>query len=164
MVDFGSDHSFEEAAATFERHYKFSISESTVRRITESTGRKAEQFIQEKQAAYEEADEAQTLTESAPKVISIGFDGAMVRTGTLQNVQTSDVSPGKQLKTPTGRIKKKRREEWKDVRLGYVKDDKKEARKLFVGGKTDYPTLIKDLFNLGLGLGMNEYTKPVATW
>jgi len=160
LVDFGSDHSFEEAAAIFERHYKFPISESTVRRITESTGREAEQFIQDKLAAYEEADEEQTLTGPAPKVVGIGFDGAMVRTGTLEILHAS---PGEQLKTPTGRIKKKRKEEWKDVRLGYVKDDKKEARKLFVGGKTDYPTLIKDLFNLGLGLGMNEHTKPVAT-
>lgn len=56
LVDFGSDHSFEEAAATFERHYKFPISDSTVRRITESTGKEAEQFIQDKLAAYEAAD------------------------------------------------------------------------------------------------------------
>ena len=160
LVDFGSDHSFEEAAATFERHYKFPISDSTVRRITESTGKEAEQFIQDKLAAYEAANEVQALTEPAPKVISIGFDGAMVRTGTLT---IPDTSPGEQLKTSTGRIKKTRMEEWKDVRLGYVKDDKKEAKKLFIGGKTDYPTLIKDLFNLGLGLGMNEYTQPVAT-
>lgn len=163
LVDFGSDHAFEEAAAIFERHYKFAISKSTVRRITESTGREAEQFIQEKLATYERADEAQTLTVPAPEVISIGFDGSMVRTGTLQNVQTPNESLGGVLKTATGRIKKKRKEEWKDVRLGYVKDDKEEAKKLFVGGKIDYPTLIKDLFNLGLSLGMNEYTKPVAT-
>lgn len=160
LVDFGSDHSFEEAAAIFERHYKFPISASTVRRITESTGREVEQFIQDKLAAHEKASDEQILTEPAPKILSIGFDGAMVRTGTLE---ISDSSPGEQLKTPTGRIKKKRKEEWKDVRLGYVKDDKKEVQKWFVGGKTDYPTLIKDLFNLGLGLGMNEYTKPVAT-
>jgi hypothetical protein len=96
----------------------------------------------------------------APKILSIGFDGSMVRTGTLE---ISDAQPGEQLKTPSGRIKKKRKEEWKDVRLGYVKEDKEKAQKWFVGGKTNYPTLIKDLFNLGLGLGMNEYTKPVAT-
>lgn len=169
LVDFGSDHSFEEAASTFERHYKFSVSRSTVRRITEATERKAEQFIQDKLAAYEEADEVkkfeldQTLAESSPEIISIGFDGSMVRTGTLHNVPTSDELPEELLKTPTGRTKKKRKEEWKDVRLGYVKNDKEDNQKLFVGGKTDYPTLIKDLFNLGLGLGMNEYTKPVAT-
>lgn len=169
LVDFGSDHSFEQAAAIFQRHYKFLISESTIRRLTEATGKKAEQFIQDKLAAYEEADEAQkfdqslTSTEPAPKIISMGFDGSMVRTGTLHNVSASDEFLEGQLKTPTGRSKKKRKEEWKDVRLGYVKDDKEDHKKLFVGGKKDFSTLTKDLFNLGLSLGMNEYTIPVAT-
>jgi len=163
LVDFGSDHSFEEASAIFERHYKFSISCSTIRRLTEATGKKAEEFIQDKLASYEEADEKHILTEPPPKIVFLGFDGAMIRTGTLKEVEIPEGLSTEGIKTPSGRIKKKRTEAWKDVRLGYVKNDQENRKKLFVGGKIDYPTLIKDLFNLGLGLGMNEYTKTVAT-
>lgn len=160
LVDFGSEHSFDEAATMFQRHYDFKISDSTIRRITESYGITAEQFIKTKLEKYEaDADEG---TPSLPTII-LGFDGCSIRTGELQIInQDDDQLKTIPLRTPSGRHKCKRNEEWRDVRLGFSKSNSEGSKKFFIGGMTDLPTLITSLFNLSLGLGMNENTKPVA--
>ncbi len=185
LIDFGSDHSFDEAATIFERHYKFKISDATIRRITESTGEKAEQFIKHRLAEYENTDEMGTSVVTPLKEIFAGFDGCSIRTGTLEVItplietaiqagedtqSTSDsksavtkIQPSKTLRTASGRLKCRRIEEWKDVRLGFVRELGNDIKKLFVRGMIGFPDLMKDLFNLGLGLGMNENTKPIAT-
>ena len=167
VVDFGSEHSFDEAAVIFKRHYKFSISDSSIRRVTEASGKKAEQFIKQKLANYEEADLTKASTVAKIETLFLGFDGSSVRTGTLETIVPAENSINntnqvKNLKTPTGRLKCKRIEEWKDVRLGFARHPK-DKKKLFVGGIKDFPELMEELFKLSLGLGMNEYTKPIAT-
>lgn len=177
LVDFGSEHSFDEAAIIFERHYKFKISDATIRRITESIGEIAEQFIQNKLEEHSRADEEGTLIPPLESIF-LGFDGCSIRTGTLEVIKPNgQMQSGKiqaissESKTPTtaclttraGRPKCKRNEEWRDVRLGFAKTDQEDAKKWFVGGMADFPTLVGSLFKLGLGLGMTEVTKPVAT-
>ena len=167
LVDFGSDHSFDEAAVIFKRHYKFSISDATIRRVTEATGKKAEQFIQQKLNEYEEADATESSIIAPIESIFLEFDGCSIRTGLLEKItpieNPSDAAQAANLKTPTGRAKCKRTEEWKDVRLGFARPLEDDKRKWFVGGLTDFPSLMEDLFKLGLGLGMNERTKSIAT-
>jgi len=46
-------------------------------------------------------------TESSPKIISLEFDGATIRTGTLQGIQASDEFPEMLPKTSTGRTNKR---------------------------------------------------------
>jgi hypothetical protein len=162
LADFGSEHSFDEAAAMFERHYKFKVSDTTIRKITESYGSAAERFIQDKLEKYVEADEKSSAPTRQLEKIFLGFDGCSIRTGTLESIEPNSGTP-MLLKTPSGRLKCKRIEEWRDVRLGFAKEPHENARKWFVGGMKDFPTLVKDLFNLCLGMGMNEKTKPVAT-
>jgi hypothetical protein len=43
-----------------------------------------------------------------------------------------------------------------------VREHSEGSKKWFVGGLKRYPELMEELFNLALGKGMNEFTKPVA--
>lgn len=153
LVDFGSEHSFEEAAKIFQRHYKFSISDSTIRRATEALGIDAEEFISNKLIKFMKSDEDQTQEAVAQEVVFLGFDGCSIRTGKLEEIESANLGDKK---------RRKRNEEWKDVRLGFVREVSDDAKKWFVGGLKSYPQLMEDLFNLALGKGMNEHTKPVA--
>jgi len=152
LVDFGSEHSFQEASKIFQRHYKFSISDSTIRRVTKSLGSNAEKFISNKLIQFENCNQNQTQTAPIQETIFLGFDGCSIRTGKLKAIESSTV-----------KSKKKRYEEWKDVRLGFVKEKSENGKKWFIGGLKSYPQLMGELFNLALGKGMNEFTKPVAT-
>ena len=183
LTDFGSDHSFDEAAAIFARHYHFKISDSTVRRITENMGTIGEKFIENKLAEYEKAEKEDLLLLAPLENVFLGFDGCSIRTGVLEKIET--IEPSWEEKndplsrtevpalarpdlragiTPSGRVKCKRVESWRDIRLGYAKQSSaKESKKWFVGGMKSFPDLMKELFCLSLGLGMDENTKPVAT-
>jgi hypothetical protein len=153
LVDFGSEHSFEEAAKIFKRHYKFEISDSTIRRMTESLGAEAEAFISKKIESFAEAYENETSTISPIEVVILGFDGCSIRTGKLEKIENIQ---------PDDKKRFKRIEEWKDIRLGFSRELAEESKKWFVGGLKSYPELMEELFKLSLGQGMNEYTKPVA--
>lgn len=153
LVDFGSEHSFEEAAKIFQRHYKFQVSDSTIRRITESLGADAEHFITKRLESFAEADESKKSTIPATEVVILGFDGCSIRTGKLEEVKSDRSNEKRGLK---------RNEEWKDIRLAFVRNVSDESTKWFVGGLKPYPELMEELFKLSLGRGMNEYTKPVA--
>lgn len=187
LIDFGSDHSFDEAAIIFARHYKFKISDSTIRRVTEHMGVVGEDFIKNKLAQYNKDEEEGGVIGSPLKTIFLGFDGCVIRTGMLEKIEavdsfetlkvTSSIIPDlkKMISplespvqepgvTPSGRVRCRRVETWKDVRLGYAKQGpEEESEKWFVGGLKSFPDLMKELFSLSLGLGMNEDTKPVAT-
>lgn len=154
MVDFGSEHSFEEAAKIFQRHYKFSVSDSTIRRRTESVGIEAELFISSKLEEFVEMDEEKKHDAPLLEVVCLGFDGCSIRTGELEKIEPQE---------PGSKPRKKRNEEWKDIRLGFVRPISDESKKWFVGGLKSYPELMQELFNLALGRGMSEFTKPVAT-
>lgn len=149
LVDFGSEHSFEEASKIFQRHYKFPVSDSTIRRITESLGAEAEEFISKRLEAFSEAHENTQSTTLPAKVVILGFDGCSIRTGKLEEVKSEQ---------PNEKSRFKRKEEWKDIRLAFVRDMSKESTKWFVGGLKPYPELMEELFKLSLGRGMNEIT------
>jgi hypothetical protein len=161
LIDFGSDHSFDQAAIKFKRHYKFAVSDATIRRTTESMGKKAQNFIHTKLEKFEKDDSQNIVSNKPLEKVFLGVDGASVRTGQLEPI--IDQNSSDPLKTPSGRVKCKRKEEWKDVRLAYSKGDTEDSAKFFIGGIKSFPTLTRELFALSLGLGMNEDTKPIAT-
>ncbi len=144
LTDFGAEDSFAVARERFEEHYGWTIGRTSILRVVEDRAREAEEYVTERLASEVEEE---TPTAS---VMLIELDGCEIRTGSLEDSETEEVTAVR------GLPKRTRREAWRDLRLGFARRLDGED-KTFAGAIAPYPEVVEQLHqaarHMGLGLG-----------
>jgi hypothetical protein len=149
LTDFGVEEAFGQAAERFEEHYGFRVQPDAIRRVVLRRGQEAVRFVDTALDAV--ADE-----QVSPDVLFIGLDGCNVRTAVL-------VEQGEQRTAVRGLPKKRRVENWREVRLGLASvHDEDDDRQLFVAKMGTYPELLSDLRRAAEQLGVEHAEKVVS--
>lgn len=142
LVDFGIEESFGQAANRFEEHYKYEISPSTVSRETHMIAEASYEYVTQKLSI---ADKTRTRSTD---VMLIELDGCEIRTAVSEVVENSSE------KTAVyANPKKKKRINWRDVRMGFARP-LGAVSKIYIGKKDTYPEVVSDLYNASLLSGM----------
>lgn len=154
LTDFGSEESFGQSAKRFEEHYGFAVDRTTVLRVVESHARRAESFL-EKRFDAARGEFAKPLAER-PGVdrMMVQLDGCEIRTGTL-------VESGSEEKTVRGVPKRRRKEEWREVRVGLARPlDEVDAT--CVARMDAYAPVTEQLFSAACVRGLSSRTEVIA--
>jgi hypothetical protein len=149
LSDFGIEDSFALAAKRFKEHYRFDIGATTVARSTKETARQAVEYVEKKLSGGDR--------EKAPiDKMLVELDGCEIRTAVLEPVENSTET------TPMhGNPKKKKRINWRDVRLGFVRP-LDCSPKIFVGKMDSYPEVVGQLYSAAELAGMTSTTEIIG--
>ena len=155
LTSFGAEESFGRAADLFSEHYGWSLHRTTVRRTTESWGKRAQSYVEQRLAKEALQYESSLSTRPGVEQLIAEVDGSMVRTGTLH----LSGEPGS---TPKRHAPKKQRaEEWREVRVGLVRAPA-EVEKTYVAQMGSYEDVCTQLFGAAVGRGLASETKVHA--
>ncbi len=141
ITDFGAETSFGQGAQRFEEHYGFSMSRTTVFRVTETHAAEAERFVRARLATEREAFGTRRENPSVP----VELDGCMIRTGTLHE----------------GSEKRERIEEWREVRVGLARQ-LEESQPTYVAEMAGYPDVVSSLFSAAVSHGLSSESPTIA--
>jgi len=136
LSDFGIEESFKLAAQRFKEHYHYDIGVSAVARSTKQTALEAMEYVENRLSA---GSSDQDKDASVIDKMLVELDGCEIRTVKQEPVENSSET------TPVfGNRKKKKRINWRDVRLGFVRPLDSPV-KIFVGKMDSYPEVIGQL-------------------
>jgi len=122
LTDFGAEKSFVQASKQLLEHYEVKLDRSSTRQVVERQAQRAEEFVsREHQQAIREY-EKQSRREVGEPWLVVESDGSMVRTGELEPDPQGGVSPKRHLP------KRRRRTQWREVRLSVVQVPEEEER------------------------------------
>lgn len=155
IADFGAETSFGRAAERFEEHYGFSMSRTTMLRVTEAQAVEAERFVQARLAAERERFEN---PQEHPSVL-VELDGSMIRTGTLQEEREPNRTLDREGRERPA--KRKRVEEWREVRVGLARR-LEESLPTYVAQMASYPQVVSSLFSAAVGQGLSPESPTLA--
>ena len=173
LSDFGSEVSFEHAAARFAEHYQYTLPSSTIDRVTKEVAQDALEFHQYRLAL---AAEHGVPPESAPSDVEtmlVELDGCNIRTGQFHLVwpdalpeTAADVAEAVPTFPPPmplmGPPQRKKPITWTEVRLGLARPVTTKE-KLYVGRLSPgYTDVVQDLQRIAIWAGLQEETKVVA--
>ncbi|GEM_PF-3229713 len=151
LSDFGSEFSYEKSNRIFERQYGQIFGRTSILSLTQSAGKEAEIFLEEKFS--------NALLSPSHKSIDklfIELDGAMICTCKLMTARQAGVT-GKGYH-PEDKIK---RIEWRDVRTGLVQKEG-ESKPFYVSGLFSYDKICAQMKGLGAIKGSDDSTKFIA--
>jgi len=153
LSDFGIEDSFSLAALRFKEHYHFDIGVSAVARSTKQTALQAMEYVENKlSAGSSDQDKDAPLIDK----MLVELDGCEIRTVVQEPVENSSET------TPVyGNRKKKKRINWRDVRLGFVRPLDCPT-KIFVGKMDSYPEVVGQLRQAAQLAGMTSTTDIVG--
>jgi hypothetical protein len=155
LTDFGAEESFARAAKRFKEHYGWEIGRTTVLRVVEQRAHDAERYVAER---LQEASLAyQMPLQMRPGVdeMLVELDGCEIRTGTLVAADTGEKSEVR------GLDKRKRNEEWRDIRVGIARP-MTETTRTYVAAMADYDIVTDQLFAAAVDRGLSERTQVVG--
>lgn len=155
LTDFGAEESFERAAQRFKEHYGWEIGRTTVLRVVEQRAHEAERYVAER--LHEARQAFATPLKQRPGVdeLLVELDGCEIRTGTL-------VPAGTDEKTEVLKLNKRKRiEEWRDVRVGLARPLSEIAR-TYVAAMSSYDDVTDQLFSAAVDRGLSERTQVVG--
>lgn len=155
LTDFGAEESFGRAAKRFEEHYGWEIGRTTVLRVVEQRAHEAERYVAERLAEAAAAYKEPLAQRPGVDVMLVELDGCEIRTGTLVPSTTDEKSPVR------GLDKRKRNEEWRDVRIGLARP-LTETTRTYVGAMASYDIVTGQLFAAAVDRGLSERTQVVG--
>ena len=155
LTDFGAEESFGRAAVRFQEHYGWTIGRTSILRLVENHGRRAESFVaarlEQEAAAFEQPEAVRPSVEE----MLVELDGCEIRTGTLEATDSDEKTPVRQ------QAKRRRVEQWREVRVGLVRR-LDEVDRTYVARMDEYPGVVRQLFEAAVGRGLGSQTTVVA--
>ena len=113
LSDFGAEKSYGRAGEQLKEHYGVELHRSSVRQVVRKQAERAAGFVgREDREAIDDCERQRGFRPGEPWLI-VQSDGSMVRTGELEEDPEAGVSP-------QGRPKRRRRTQWREVRLSLV--------------------------------------------
>jgi len=153
LADFGIEESFSRASKRFFEHYQFTISTSAVDRTTKDVASQAEEYIKDKLQNADETNSGQSSIET----LLAEMDGCEIRT--IDHKPVEDETQ----RTPVyNNLKKEKIINWRDVRIGFVRDLNSKSSKIFVGGMDSYPAIVSQMRRAAILIGLTPETKVVG--
>lgn len=153
LADFGVEESFSRASKRFLEHYQFTISTSAVDRTTKDIALQAEEYIKDKLQNATEATSGQSLIET----LLVELDGCEIRT-----IDHKPVEDDNQRTPVYNNPKKEKIINWRDVRIGFVRDLDSKTSKIFVGGMDSYPAIVSQMRRAAILMGLTSETNVVG--
>ncbi len=165
LTDFGIEKSFGRAATQFEEHYGWEVGRTTVLRLTEKLGERAEAYLQQRfeqgEARYLSPDA--TAKKAATMVTSL--DGCMIRTGKMmtakQAAQQAEEEADAQYYASLEPDKVVRPEAWKEVRTGLARKPG-QVEPTYVCRRGSYEKVCRQLFGAAGLEGLGYQTKVIG--
>lgn len=155
LSDFGAETSFGRAAARFQEHYGWKVERTAVLRVTEGIAVEAQTYVGDRLEAERKKYEQPIEARPGAAAMLVGADGSMVRTGDL--VPAPDL--GKTEKR--GLDRRRRVEEWKEVRVGFARVLDEDDRSC-VAAMDTWPNVISQVFSAAVERGLSRRTDVVA--
>jgi hypothetical protein len=155
LTDFGAEESFGQAAKRFEEHYGWAIGRTNVLEVAERRAVEAESYVAERLARESAAFDQPLGVRPGVDEMLVELDGCEIRTGTLVLANSDEKTPVRQ------RPKRKRIEEWRDVRVGLARR-LDEVDPSYVARMAGYPEVVGQLFQAAVGRGLSSRTTTVA--
>jgi hypothetical protein len=153
LADFGIEESFLRASKRFFEHYQFTISTSAAARTTKDVSLQAEEYIKNKLQNTTETSSEQSSIET----LLAELDGCEIRT--IDHKPVEDATQ----RTPVyNNPKKEKIINWRDVRIGFVRDLDSKTSKTFVGGMDAYPVIVSQMRRAALLMGLAPETNVVG--
>jgi hypothetical protein len=123
LTDFGAEKSFAQASRQLWEHYGVELDRSSIRQVVESQAQRAKELVgRSHQAAIRSYQNPKGRGEGEAWLI-VESDGSMVRTGELVPDPAEEVSPKRHWP------KRRRRTQWREVRLSVVQVPGAEERR-----------------------------------
>lgn len=155
LSDFGAEESFGQAVVRFEEHYGWTLGRTSVLKLVEKRAQEAERYVSERLATEAAVfDEPVGVRPGADQMLA-ELDGCEIRTGTLVSIETHETTPVR--KQP----KRKRIEEWRDVRVGLCRR-LDEVERTYVARMNPYPVVVGQLFQAAVSRGLSSQTTTIA--
>jgi hypothetical protein len=155
LTDFGAEESFGRAAKRFREHYGFEVGRTTVLRVVEGHGEKAQRYVHERlEEAQKKFDEPLGTRPGVERML-VELDGCQIRTGTLRPAGTDETTPVREL------ARRVRDEAWRDVRVGMARPIE-ELEPTYVAGLDTYDDVVHELFGAACERGLSSRTKVFA--
>lgn len=155
LTDFGAEESFGQAAKRFAEHYGWQVGRTTILRLVEGHARGAEDYVHRRLAASRgDFDEPVGVRPGAARLLT-ELDGCEIRTGTLVPHPEGGTTAVRQ------RPRRQRREEWRDVRVGFVRK-LDEVERTYVARLDRYEVIVGQLFDAAVARGLSSRTETIA--
>lgn len=155
LTDFGAEESFGQAAKRFAEHYGWEVGRTTILRLVEGHAVGAEAYVKERLAAHRSDFSAPVGVRPGTDRLLTELDGCEIRTGTLVPHAEGGTTPVRHCP------RRQRREEWRDVRVGFVRklDD---VERTYVGRMDTYEPIVGQLFDAAVARGLSSRTVTIA--
>lgn len=155
LTDFGAEESFGQASVRFKEHYGWDVGRTSILRVVEGVAREAEKFVEERLAASRSEFHRPLAERPGCEHVLVELDGSELRTGVLR------AKAGRE-RTPVHQRKRRRRhEEWRDVRVGFARRLDKTER-TYVARMDSYDRVCDDLFSAAVERGLSSTTRVTA--
>ena len=155
LTDFGAEESFGQATKRFKEHYGWDVGRTTILRVVEGHAIDAETYVDQRLAASRsDFDEPVGVRPGADRLLT-ELDGCEIRTGTLVPHPDGGTTPVRH------RPRRQRREEWRDVRVGFVRQ-LDEIERTYVGRMDSYEAIVGQLFDAAVARGLSSRTETIA--
>ena len=114
LTDFGAEKSFQRASEQLKEHYGVELHRSSVREVVAQQAGRAAVFVDRERREVLTGYERRGDFRPGEPWLTVESDGCMIRTGELGPAPEGEVTPGR------GRPKRRRRTQWREVRLSVV--------------------------------------------
>jgi len=152
LTDFGIEDSFAQASERFREHYGFTLSASTVDRVTKAGGLQAEVYLKQKLLAGKGSQGQAAESHGPNEPVLVEVDGCEIRTGVFVPVENGPKDEDAERKKVIN---------WRDVRVGLARPMNSES-KLYVAQMEKYPEVMSQLACVASIVGMGEETEVVG--
>jgi hypothetical protein len=154
LTEFGSEESFEQAARRFQEHYGFCVERSWVKRKVQEKALLAEEYLTKILKKAEEY--LDNNSQEKTNKILLELDGSMIRTGVYFPAKKRQRTPKRKL------IKKTRKIDWVEVRVGLARPVEQKEKRTFVARYGKYPELAQQLKSAAYLQGMSAFSQVFA--
>ncbi|MEK7703643.1 MAG: hypothetical protein AAB426_01695 [Myxococcota bacterium] len=155
LTDFGAEESFGQASARFAEHYGWAVGRTSVLRLVEGVAREAQSYVEQRLQAMRSDFDTPVAQRPGCDRILVELDGCEIRTGQLVP------RPGR-ARTPVRRNRRRRRQEqWRDVRVGLVRRPE-EVERTAVARLGPYAEVTEQMFSAAVGRGLSSRTQVIG--
>ncbi len=156
LTEFGIEESFEGAAKRFQEHYGFEVERNSLLREVKAIANLGEEYVEHRlENLKKKKSESQNNCQAFPRLV-VELDGCQIRTGLNQPTVQEELTTKRKLK------KKKRKIDWREVRVGFARRVNDKEQRTFIARMDKYPALVKQLVSAAIDQGMGTDTEVTA--